>query len=198
MQIFSKRLISLRKERGLTQADLAKLVQKQRSTISGWETEGKEPDLSTVCQFAKFFGVTTDYLLGYSEERNNVEWKFYSDKINFEKDFKAMPADMRPVVAHCFDNFYSLLSHDVQLARPERLELYRDLLQKLVSYRNDIRKLVDSCNGALAEPSAFTELMEMQNQLKSELSIHVDRLIQADMDIAFEFKKKEKFTTSAI
>ena len=38
MQKFSNRLISLRKERGLTQEDLAKLINKKRSTVSGYET----------------------------------------------------------------------------------------------------------------------------------------------------------------
>lgn len=49
MQKFSNRLISLRKERSLTQEDLAKIIHKKRSTVSGYETEGKEPDLETVC-----------------------------------------------------------------------------------------------------------------------------------------------------
>ena len=73
MQIFSNRLISLRKERGLTQEDMAKVIQKKRSTVSGYETEGKEPDLETVCLLAGYFGVTTDYLLGYSENRTYRE-----------------------------------------------------------------------------------------------------------------------------
>lgn len=68
MQKFSNRLISLRKERSLTQEDLAKIIHKKRSTVSGYETEGKEPDLETVCFLAKYFGVSTDYLLGHSDE----------------------------------------------------------------------------------------------------------------------------------
>ena len=59
MQNFSNRLISLRKERGLTQEDLARLIHKKRSTVSGYETEGKEPDLDTVCWLADYFGVST-------------------------------------------------------------------------------------------------------------------------------------------
>ena len=44
MQKFSQRLISLRKERDLTQHELAKIVKKQRTTVAGYETAGKEPD----------------------------------------------------------------------------------------------------------------------------------------------------------
>ena len=54
MSKFANRLISLRKERNLTQEDIAKIIYKKRSTVSGYETEGKQPDLDTVCLLAKY------------------------------------------------------------------------------------------------------------------------------------------------
>ena len=189
MQKFSNRLISLRKERGLTQEDLAKLINKKRSTVSGYETEGKEPDLETVCVFAQYFGVSTDYLLGNSDERNNVETVFYNDKVNFERHFKSMPAELRPVVAKCFDSFYLLLGRDMQLARPERLRIYEELLHNLQSLRADIRKAIEASGGAVTDPVALSDLMAMQSQLKNEVSALLDKLMQADMEIAFNIKK---------
>ncbi len=44
--LFPQRLTSLRKERGLTQEGLAKLICKRRSTVSGYETENKEPSMA--------------------------------------------------------------------------------------------------------------------------------------------------------
>ena len=44
MDKFSERLVALRKEKDLTQAEFARLCGKQRTTVSGYETEGKEPD----------------------------------------------------------------------------------------------------------------------------------------------------------
>ena len=67
--VFSSRLVSLRKERKMTQTDLANALHKTRSTISGYETEGKEPDYDMLCSIAKYFGVTIDYLLGVAEAR---------------------------------------------------------------------------------------------------------------------------------
>ncbi|MCH5278683.1 MAG: helix-turn-helix transcriptional regulator [Christensenellaceae bacterium] len=116
MQKFSNRLISLRKERSLTQEDFAKVINKKRSTVSGYETEGKEPDLKTICILAKYFGVTTDYLLGYSDERTPTESVFYNDTVNFEQHFKSMPPELRPVFAKCFDSLYLLLNRDMQFA----------------------------------------------------------------------------------
>ena len=69
MDKFSERLVALRKEKDLTQAEFARLCGKQRTTVSGYETEGKEPDFALLCQMADYFGVTTDYLLGLSNQR---------------------------------------------------------------------------------------------------------------------------------
>lgn len=67
MKIFSKRLRELRKEKGLTQADLASIFHKTRSTMGGYEAEDKEPDYDFLCTIAKYFHVSTDYLLGVSD-----------------------------------------------------------------------------------------------------------------------------------
>ena len=189
MQKFSTRLISLRKERGLTQTDLAEIIQKKRSTVSGYETEGKEPDFETVCFLASYFGVSTDYLLGYSDERNHVEQVFYNDRVNFERNFKALPPELRPVVAKCFDDFYLLLNRDMQLRRPERLRAYQELLHTLQSLRADIRKSIESSGGAITDPVALSDLMALQSQLKNDVSSLLDKLMQADMEIAFSVKK---------
>lgn len=191
MQNFSNRLISLRKERGLTQEDLANLIHKKRSTVSGYETEGKEPDLDTVCWLANYFDVSTDYLLGYSDERNHVEQVFFNDKVNFERHFKNLPAELRPVVSKCFDSFYLLLSRDMQLARPERLRVYEELLHTLQSQRADIRKAIEASGGAVTDPVALSDLMAMQGQLKNAVAALLDKLMQADMEIAFNIKRDE-------
>lgn len=189
MQKFSNRLISLRKERGLTQEELAKVINKTRSTVSGYETEDKEPNLELVCFLAQYFGVSTDYLLGKSDERNNVETVFYNDKGNFERHFNNLPAEMRPTVAKCFDSFYLLLGRDMQLARPERLRIYEELLHTLQSLRADIRKSIEASGGAVTDPVALSDLMAMQSQLKNEVAAMLDKLMQADMEIAFNIKR---------
>ena len=198
MQKFSDRLISLRKERGMTQEELAKAINKKRSTLSGYETEGKEPDLELVCFLAKYFGVSTDYLLGYSDERNHVEQVFFNDTVNFERYFKALPAELRPVVAQCFDSFYLLLGRDIQLARPERLRVYQELLHTLQSLRADIRKAIEASGGAVADPVALSDLMAMQSQLKNAVSALLDKLMQADMEVAFNVKRGGEAASSSV
>ena len=65
-------LKSLRKEKKLTQSDLAKLLNLSTSTISMYEIGNRTPDLETLEIFADFFNVDTDYILG----RSSVKLKY--------------------------------------------------------------------------------------------------------------------------
>jgi transcriptional regulator with XRE-family HTH domain len=67
--MFGSRLKQLRKEKGLTQQQLAALLKIGRPTVAGYETKGKEPDFEKIMWLSAFFGVTTDYLLGISNNR---------------------------------------------------------------------------------------------------------------------------------
>lgn len=71
--MFSQRLRLLRKEKRLTSKELGKLFQLAESTISGYETGARKPDLETVEKFADYFEVSVDYLSGRSEIRNAEE-----------------------------------------------------------------------------------------------------------------------------
>jgi transcriptional regulator with XRE-family HTH domain len=69
----SKRLKQLRKEKRLTIKSLGSILNLAESTISGYETGARKPDLETVEKFADFFDVSVDYLSGRSEIRNAEE-----------------------------------------------------------------------------------------------------------------------------
>lgn len=71
MTIIGERIKQLRTEKGLSQDDLAKhLNLKNRSTLGTWETSDKaSPDYETLKRLAAFFNVSTDYLLGATDER---------------------------------------------------------------------------------------------------------------------------------
>lgn len=64
--IFSTRLISLRKEKGLSQYSLADKLGCSRGLISNYEQGRREPDFNTLLKLADYFNVSTDYLLGKS------------------------------------------------------------------------------------------------------------------------------------
>lgn len=65
---FSKRLKSIRKEKKLTQNNIAKILGISNSCYAGYEQGYREPDLNTLRKIAIIFDVTTDYLLGLEDE----------------------------------------------------------------------------------------------------------------------------------
>lgn len=67
MSVFSKRLRELRLEKGLSMKQLAKELNTTDAAISNWENEVNEPKLSYIISMAKFFNVSTDYLLGLED-----------------------------------------------------------------------------------------------------------------------------------
>jgi len=68
---FSQRLKKLRKERDITQEDLAKTLNYGRTAIAGYESGRNQPDYNILTKLADYFDVSADYLLGRTDERNN-------------------------------------------------------------------------------------------------------------------------------
>ena len=58
----------LRKEKGLTQKQLAKLVNKSETGLASWEQGLAEPSVNDVRLLCKIFEVSADYLLGLEDE----------------------------------------------------------------------------------------------------------------------------------
>lgn len=69
-KIFAERLKGLRENKGITQQDLADQLGIARNTISGYETGARIPDLERLYAIAKIFVVTTDYLVGMTNNKN--------------------------------------------------------------------------------------------------------------------------------
>ena len=64
---FSERLKDLRKQRELSQMDLAVATGISQSAIAKWELGKTEPTASAIVNLANFFGETTDYILGLTD-----------------------------------------------------------------------------------------------------------------------------------
>ncbi|MTI84412.1 MAG: helix-turn-helix domain-containing protein [Firmicutes bacterium] len=69
---FSKRLVKLRKEKCLSQYELAKLLNLTRGQIANYEQGKRQPDYETLYKLANFFDASVDYLLGYTDFRKPI------------------------------------------------------------------------------------------------------------------------------
>ena len=61
---FAKRLKELRKERNLSQMELATATKISQSAIAKWELGKTEPTASALVVLSEFFGESIEYLLG--------------------------------------------------------------------------------------------------------------------------------------
>ncbi len=83
MADFASTIKRLRTERGVTQEQLAAMLNVSRSTIGMYETGSREPDFETCEAIADIFNVDMDYLIG----RSPVERK----KVVIPPGFQPMP-----------------------------------------------------------------------------------------------------------
>lgn len=67
---YTERLKELREDNDLTQEQVAKAVGLKREQYRRYETGINEIKAGHVIRFAKFYNVTTDYLLGLTNEKN--------------------------------------------------------------------------------------------------------------------------------
>ena len=61
--MLGSRIAILRKERGLSQSDLAQLLKISPSAVGMYEQGRREPSAQLLVDMAQIFGVSTDYLL---------------------------------------------------------------------------------------------------------------------------------------
>ncbi len=69
--MFKFRLKELREKNNISQVKLAIELNLNQNTISRYENGEREADYKTLIVLADYFGVTVDYLLGRTDEKNN-------------------------------------------------------------------------------------------------------------------------------
>ena len=83
---FGEKIQFLRKQKGMSQEQLASQLIVSRQAISKWELDSSMPDTDHVVQISELFEVSTDYLLkdGMEENTNNVPTQKDAKKDRFQ------------------------------------------------------------------------------------------------------------------
>ena len=93
---FGKKLKKIRKSLGLSQNDLAEIMEVSQRTISHYENDDSQPDVLTVCRLAYAFNTTIEHLLGYDgakdedgyKELRERTLKFIEKRRRYEEELK--------------------------------------------------------------------------------------------------------------
>lgn len=113
-----KHISDLRKEYGWTQTELANKLNVSQQAVSKYEKGEREPDIDVLLRIANIFNVSSDYLLGLSEQRfpdEDLEWRY-------------------PHVENRLGsilNKYRKTNHLSEVAFASQLEIDKDLLSKI-------------------------------------------------------------------
>jgi len=90
-ETFGQRFARLRKERNLTQDDLAKKLNVSSQAVSKWENDSSMPDISLLSPMSDIFDISIDELLGKKKEA--IE--YIGNKPELKKDINSMLIKLR-------------------------------------------------------------------------------------------------------
>lgn len=132
---FQNMLKQLRKAKGLTQDELAKILKVSRSAIGMYENGSREPDYETLEIIADFFNVDIDYLLGRTNKTTILPENYLTSKD--DRDISAILAnteellqqdglmfDGEPASQESIDSILSAMKIGMELAKKKNKEKY--------------------------------------------------------------------------
>lgn len=71
--MIGERLLDLRKDRGLTQKQVAESMSVSKHTIANYETERTSPNIEMLKALSLFYNTSADYLVGVTDEERPVK-----------------------------------------------------------------------------------------------------------------------------
>ncbi|WP_042455532.1 helix-turn-helix domain-containing protein [Neobacillus dielmonensis] len=105
--MFGERLKKLRLEHGLTMEEAGRRLGIKKSTYASYESEYRQPPLEKLKGISKLFGVSVDYILGLTDERNIQETLQYklmdAYKKGFHWDGQDIPEDVLQLISQVLE-----------------------------------------------------------------------------------------------
>ena len=101
---FSEISKTLRKEKGLSQVQLAEALNISKACISMIEIGKNEPTANTLLKYADFFQCSTDYLLGREDDFGNITIKtekpadLSDDELKIVKQYRSLHAGYKALI----------------------------------------------------------------------------------------------------
>ncbi len=217
-----------RRDKKLTQGQLAELIGVSTQAVSKWETDAGMPDISQIVPLAKVLEISTDKLLGYTDaayEKELKEIKVQLTGINLIDDinraenlyqsaskfFDKYP-DVPEVALACLESFIELFSKKkIEVSKEVFLEECDRYSNSVFRYENNPDNLCKTYYLAARAYDLCGETEKAENFMKNLPYVYGDRdYWEAEMafadekyDVAMEkikksFASKARFTTRCI
>ncbi len=133
--MLGERIVELRKNKGLSQEDLADILSTSRQAISKWERGESDPDIGRIKDLAIFFNVSIDYLLGYDVETTSVNNFIERLKKSGEAGIYDISLDeIKMIVSRNSNNFNLIVASVIYLNDYYYINREEGLLDLLIQY----------------------------------------------------------------
>ena len=214
---FSENIIRLRRQRKITQEELAGFIGVTKASVSKWENGQSMPDVQLLPQLAAFFDVSIDALIGYDPQLSQEQiQKLY---LEFTSDFSRLPFDkalekVRAAVHRYYScypfllqvcilylNHYMLIPEEAMQKEflAETMELCDRILKncKLVGVCNDAMSLKAMLQLLLGNPGEVIASLEEITDPRHASTGNSMLMIQA-YQMTGELEKAQNFTQITI
>lgn len=135
-------IASKRKEKGITQDELAEYVGVTKASVSKWETAQSYPDITILPQLAAYFNISIDELIGYRPQmtKEDIRKTYHHLAAEFSrKPFEDVLDECHAVIKKYYSCFPLLLQMAVLLLNHYTLEENKEK-QKAI-----LKEIVDLC-----------------------------------------------------
>ncbi len=137
--MFGKKLAHLRKIKGLTQRELAKILNISNSTLAMYELDKRRPDFETLKKIGDYLSVSIDYLLDDSSENPISSTNLTEDEIMLLNAYR--DRGKSGYFGSLLDFYLESKQVDLSKESKEDLEKYINLLKiKDIQIRNGDQK----------------------------------------------------------
>lgn len=137
----AKVLVTKRKEKGITQDELANYIGVSKASVSKWETEQSYPDVTFLPQLAAYFNISIDELIDYQPQMTKEDirklYRRLSDDFT-SKPFDSVMDDCRKTIKKYYSCFPLLLQMGTLMVN--HIELLKDT-QKAASLAAEAKVL---------------------------------------------------------
>jgi transcriptional regulator with XRE-family HTH domain len=123
----AKVLVNKRREKGVTQDELANYIGVSKASVSKWETEQSYPDVTFLPMLASYFNISIDDLMDYKPQmaKEDIRKLYRSLSSDFTaKPFDSVLDDCRRIIKKYYSCFPLLLQMGILMVN--HLELLKD------------------------------------------------------------------------
>ncbi|WP_070000523.1 helix-turn-helix domain-containing protein [Cellulosilyticum sp. I15G10I2] len=173
----SKVIADKRREKGVTQEQLAVYIGVSKASVSKWETGQSYPDITFLPQLAAYFNISIDDLMGYTAQmtKENIKELYHQLSADFSrKPFNDVLAECREIIKKYYSCFPLLMQmavlmcnhHMLAEGAPEQKGILEEAARLCIRIKNESEDVWLTKDAVSLEATCYLMLRQPQNVLE--------------------------------